>query len=162
MQQLATTFESLQDGQMAAVLDRGGLRNLLKTKTHRYWELAGCTTAGASRSQFEKGTGWWRYFDQHINCTDPAERARRQKYSWDSGVGIKYWRDQYGGSIVDIPIGLVKEGHCSEIGAKNYVSGANHLTPKRNLSAELDSNYSIDEVAARLGIAALLEPAPVR
>ena len=131
-------FESLEDGQLAAVLDRGGLRNILNTKSHRYWELAGCTTAGASRSQFENGAGWWRHFDHQVSCTDPREIARRKKYSYDSGVGIKYWRDHYGGSVVHVPLALVKEGHCSEIGAKNYIPGEAHNTAHRNLSTELD------------------------
>ena len=157
MEQLAARFTSLRDEQMAAVLDRGGIRNLLNFKSHRYWELAGCTTAGASRSQFEKGAGWWRYFDRHPSCTDSEERARRQKLSYDSGVGIKYWKDLYGGSLTNISIHLVKEGHCSEIGAKNYVHGQNHTNPHRNLSSELDQNYPLDEVAARLGISSLLD-----
>jgi hypothetical protein len=157
VEQLAALFTSLEDGHMAAVLDRGGFRNLLNLKSHRFWELAGCTTAGASRSQFEKGAGWWRYFDQHPNCTDPQEQARRRALSYDSGVGIKYWRDRYKGPVTTIPIQLVKEGHCSEIGAPNYVRGQNHTNAHRSLSSELDNNYSIEEVARRLGIASLLD-----
>ena len=51
---LAAGFDSLKDGEMAAVFDMGGRRNLLFPSRHRFWELAGCTTAGASRDQFEK------------------------------------------------------------------------------------------------------------
>jgi hypothetical protein len=157
LEQLAAMFSSLQDGSMAAVLDKGGLRNSLKFKTHRYWELCGCTTRGASADQFKNGAGWWRCWDHHINCTDPAERARRSSYSYDSGVAILYWKNNYKGSIVDINIKLVNEGHCSEITSKSYVEGPDHRSAKRNLALELDQNYSLDEVAKRLSIESLLD-----
>jgi hypothetical protein len=50
----------------------------------------------------------------------------------------------------------VKEGHCSEIGNKSYRALPDHLTAMRDLKSEIDTNYSIDQVAARLGIANLL------
>jgi hypothetical protein len=156
MEKLAAQFEALNPGEMAAVFDRGGLRNALNFKSHRYWELCGCTTAEASADQFQKGAGWWRHFDHHPSCTDPAERARRSAYNWDSGGGILYWKKNYGGSIADIGIKLVVEGHCSEILAKNYVEAPGHKSALRNLAWELDRNYSLDEVAQRLGIASLL------
>jgi hypothetical protein len=157
VRKLADLFSSLEPGRMAAVLDKRGRRNYLNFKTHRYWELAGCITREASENQFYNGTGWWRFFDQHPKCADPNERARRRRYSYDSGVGVLYWRNFYHGSVVDIDIHLVKEGHCSEIGAKKYVGGPNHLTAHRHLGTELDANYSIDEVARRLGISELLD-----
>ena len=157
LEELSATFASLADGTMAAVLDKGGLRNSLKFKSHRYWELCGCTTRGASADQFKNGAGWWRYWDQHINCTDPGERARRSSYSYDSGVAILYWKNNYKGTVVDISIKLVNEGHCSEITSKSYVEGPDHRSPHRNLAWELDQNYSLDEVAKRLGIDSLLD-----
>jgi len=75
---LARTFERLRDGEMAAVVDRGGLRHFFNFKRHRYWELVSCTTQGASRDQFDRGSGWWRHIECHPSCTDPAERARRR------------------------------------------------------------------------------------
>ena len=156
MEHLAKQFESLQDGQLAAVFDRGGRRNWLNFKTHRYWELCGCTTKNASENQFYNGTGWWRHFALHPKCVLEEERKKRAAWHWDSGVGIRYWQQNYNGYIVPIDIRLVKEGHCSEIGAKHYQVLPNHETPMRNLGAELDLNYSIDEVAARLRISHLL------
>jgi hypothetical protein len=157
MKDLAQLFSSLRRGTMAAVLDRGGLRNLLSFRTHRFWELCGCTTAEASADQFRVGAGWWRHFSQHPSCKDPAERAKRRAYSYDSGVGILYWRNVYNGSVIDIGIRRVKEGHCSEIGAAKYIPGPNHASPRRDLSSELDQNYSLDDVAQRLGIGSLIE-----
>ena len=157
MEKLAAQFESLKPGEMAAVFDRGGLHNALNFKSHRYWELCGCTTAEASADQFQRGAGWWRCWDQHPSCTDPAERARRSTYSYDSGVAILYWEKKYGGSVADIGIRTVVEGHCSEILAKNYVEAPGHTSALRNLAWELDRNYSLDEVAKRLGIESLLD-----
>jgi hypothetical protein len=156
MQKLADLFSSLDEGKMAAVLDRGGRRNWLNFRSHRYWELCGCTTRRASESQFYNGAGWWRHIEAHIKCTVPEEREERAKYSYDSGVGIMYWQRRYSGYVVPIRIGLVKEGHCSEIGSRNYKASAKHNSAMRSLPAELDANYSIEEVARRLGIADLL------
>ena len=91
------------------------------------------------------------------SCTDPAECARRKTYSYDSGVGILYWKNRYRGSVADVNLRKIKEGHCSEISSKSYVEGPEHTTARRNLAWELDRNYSLDEVAQRLGIASLLD-----
>jgi hypothetical protein len=156
MSQLAGMFDRLEDGQMAAVFDMGGRRNSLRFRSHRFWELCGCTTQGASENQFYTGTGWWRNFAMHPKCRLEAERKERRRYSWDSGVGILYWKNKYRGAAVPISIHLVKEGHCSEIMAKNYKDAPGHLTALRNLPAELEANYNLAEVAKRLGIAHLL------
>jgi hypothetical protein len=156
MEQLAKTFEALEDGQMAAVLDKGGRRNYLNFKSHRFWELCGCTTRAASENQFYNGTGWWRNFALHPKCTVPEERQRRRAVSYDSGVGIMYWKKKYNGSVIPISIHLVKEGHCSEIMSRDYKSAPNHVTAMRDLGSELDANYSIDQVARRLEISHLL------
>jgi len=157
MEQLAALFASLKDGQMAAVLDRGGLRRRFRYKLHRYWELCGCSTRAASENQFYNGTGWWRHFELHPKCTLEQERTYRRKYHWDSGVGILYWKNKYRGSVINVDRRLVDEGHCSEIGHKNYRKAPRHFDSLRDLTAEIDMNYSIEEVAARLGIAHLLE-----
>lgn len=156
MEKLAATFEALEDGQIAAVLDKGGRRNYLNFRSHRFWELCGCTTRAASENQFYNGAGWWRNFNLHPKCTVSEERRRRQAFFYDHGVGIRYWEKNYNGSVVPISIHLVKEGHCSEIMHRNYRNLPSHTTAMRNLSSELDANYSIDKVAARLGIAQLL------
>jgi hypothetical protein len=155
MRELAALFESLPEGSMAAVIDRGGRRNLLNWRTHRYWELVGCTTEGASRSQFEHGSGWWRHISFHPNCKDEKERERRTKYYYDSGVGIMYWKRNYGGRVLSISNDMVAEGHCTSISKKDY----KQIAPgkARVLSAELDLNFDLETVARRLQIAHLLE-----
>lgn len=155
MQKLASTFDALNDGEMAAVKDTGGRRGLFSLKKHRFWELAGCTTAGASRDQFEKGTGWWRCFNHHPNCPDGSERERRDQYHWDFGFGVMYWKRRYGGKVVKIASSPLQEGHCTSIGRKDY----KRVGPEgdaRNMGAEIDLNYDIEEVARRLGVANFL------
>ncbi len=154
MRRLANTFEALPDGSVAAVPQMGGRRNILKFRHHRYWELVGCTTEAASRLQFENGAGWWRYIKYHPSCTDAIERRRRSRYYYDSGVGIMYWKRHYHGKVVNIPEKLVAQGHCTSINRKNY----RQVDPggARNLGAEIDMNFDIEEVAAKLGIADFL------
>ena len=154
MHKLKSTFESLPDGAIAAVPDYGGRRNLLRFRHHRYWELAGCTTRSASESQFKHGSGWWRNIKDHPQCTDEKERRRRARYYYDSGVGIMYWKRHYGGQVIDIPEKLVGVGHCTSINRKNYRAVNSGGT--RYLGGEIDLNFDIEEVAARLGIAHLL------
>jgi hypothetical protein len=156
MEKLSKMFESLEDGQMAAVLDKGGRRNYLNFKSHRFWELCGCTTAGASENQFYNGTGWWRPLWLHPKCRVSAERRRRRPYQNDHGAGILYWKNNYRGPVIPIDLYVIKEGHCSEIMSKNYKNLPNHFTALRDLPSELDLNYDIEEVAQRLGIAHLL------
>jgi hypothetical protein len=155
MRELAEVFHALKDGEMAAVLDTGGRRYTLAFRRHRFWELAGCITRGASLDQFQKGAGWWRHFAQHPNCPDDAERARRLKYSDDFGFGAMYWKRRYGGKVVSIPSGPIQEGHCTSIAKADY----KRVSPEgdtRNMPAELDLNYDLEQVARRLGIAHLL------
>lgn len=154
MHYLRDIFESLPDGSVAAVPDKGGRRNFLRFRHHRYWELVGCTTKGASESQFQHGCGWWRYMKDHPQCTDPGERRRRARYYYDSGVGIMYWKRRYGGQVVDVPLEIVAEGHCTSINRRDY----RQVNPggPRNLGAEIDLNYDLEAVAAGLGIAHLL------
>jgi len=154
MHELKSIFESLPDGALAAVPDRGGRRNFFKFRQHRYWELVGCTTKGASESQFIHGSGWWRHINRHPQCQDERERRRRDRYYYDSGVGIMYWKRKYGGQVIDIPNKLVDEGHCTSINRRNYLQ----VNPggARNLGKEIDLNFDLDVVAKSLGIDHLL------
>src|SRR6185437_14404904 len=74
MTKLKNLREGLEDGSMAAVRDLGSRRHFYRFRHHRYWELVGCTTRGASKSQFDQGAGWWRCFDHNPNC--PSEKER--------------------------------------------------------------------------------------
>lgn len=156
MNRLARLFEELSDGEVAAVPETGGRRNWFRRDRHRYWELAGCTTRGASRDQFDRGCGWWRHFDVHVNCPDYQERIRRERLYWDHGVGILYWKRRYGGCVRDIPLKWLEEGHCSKYNGQIYL----RQTPnddRRALGLELTANYQLTDVCRRLGLADLVE-----
>ncbi len=155
LRNLAGIFERLKDGQMAAVFNRGGLRHFFDFRKHRYWELICCTTRGASEDQFRRGAGWWRHFAQHPSCVDDEERARRARYYYDSGVGVLYWKRKYGGSVIDISLKYVNEGHCTSINRKGYrFLSSKQVHPP--VGDELEANYDLEEVAKRLGLAHLL------
>jgi hypothetical protein len=154
MRQLADMFESLPDGAVAAVPDLGGRRNFLNFRHHRYWELVGCTTRSASASQFEHGSGWWRHFGSHPSNKSENERLRRARYYYDHGAGVMYWKRRLRGQVKEIPEKMVAEGHCTSINKGNY----KRVEPRgpANLVAEIDLNFDIEKVAAKLGIAHLL------
>ncbi len=142
---------------MAAVLDRGGWSNLFRPKTHRYWELCGCMTAGASENQFYNATGWWRHPKSHPKCRGSWERARREKLFWEHGTGIWYWVHNYSGRVVTIDPRLVEEGHCSIVGKKNFqVVDKNRNSPQFAMWTDLNTNYSLPEIARKLKIEHLL------
>lgn len=156
LQHIADQFAKLPDGSMAAVRPRVPLRQILNTKGRRYWELIGCTTRGASRSQFENGSGWWMNIASHPNCRDDGERQKRRKYYWDHGVGIKYWSRNYGGQVLEVKEAYVAEGHCTRIGNKNYQRlGPDDAT--RLLTAELRHNFDLVNVCKQLGLEKFLE-----
>jgi hypothetical protein len=148
LKRLARLFEALSDGELAAVSSKGGLRNLLNWRTHRYWELIGCTTRVASEDQFRHGCGWWRNISRHPN-TPQDEVERRSRYYYEHGVGIMYWKRTYGGRVHDIPERLVSEGHCTRIRNSAYVTDDNK-------GKELTLNFDLAKVANQLGLGEFL------
>jgi hypothetical protein len=155
LRQLSGVFRSLVDGELAAVPRRGrfGFR-FVRPWAHRYWELIGCTTRGASRSQFELGAGWWYHFTRHPNFRG-SPRIWGRPYYWDHGTGVMYWARATCARVHDVPERLVQEGHFSSIGAKNYKrqSPNNHF---RNLNADLRENFDLAMCAKELELEAFL------
>lgn len=150
MKVAAQRFERLADGEMAAVLTYGGLRNIVRPKFHRYWEVLGCTTRGASQDQFDRACGWWRGFQQHPNApSDPAERERRNRYYDDHGCGVRYWQRFCGGKVQSVGERWIAKEHFSVITVKDYQRAGSK-------SEEMDINFDLPAIAARLGIADLL------
>ncbi len=146
LKKIADLFERLKDGEMAAVLSRGGFRNLLNLRSHRYWELIGCTTKGASKSQFEHGCGWWRHIWKHPNCpNNEKERDRRRKYYYDHGIGIMYWKRHYKGKVYSIPLRPLLEGHFSEVGNPKYRKASCK-------TEELNKNFNLNQALEALDL----------
>ena len=151
MRRVADMFTSLEDGSMAVTLDKGGLRNWLNFRQHRYWELLGCTTRSASKSLFQTGCGWWMNFHMHPNCPNEKEYLNRSKYNWDHGTGIRYWEKHYKGRIVPIAPSFVEEGHFTRINVKTYKTFMSKRS-QRDLSIELPENYDLAECCRVLSL----------
>jgi hypothetical protein len=155
MKDLSRTFASLADREMAAVYSKVARRHLLFPWRHRFFELVGCTTKGASHDQLKNGAGWWMNFQRHPNAGGYMEGLRRKYFYWDHGAGVFYWWLFYGGQVVRIKHATVAEGHCTSSGKPDYRFSAGG-GPNKNLSVELDDNYRIRTVADKLDIGHLL------
>ena len=150
MAEVSTLFDSLDDGEVAAVYSYGGLRNLLRPKSHRYFELLGCTTATASRDQFEHGCGWWRNIAHHVNSpSDPQEVKYRKRLPNEHGIGIRYWEKHYGGRVRALSERAYARNHFSVNTVKGYRKG-------RDKSEEMEINFDLDRMTRDLGIRDLL------
>lgn len=155
MERVTNLFASLEDGSMAAALDKGGFRNWLNFRQHRYWELLGCTTRSASKSLFDTGCGWWRHFREHPNCPNKNEYLNRSRYNWDHGTGVRYWEKHHKGRVVPIAPSFVEEGHFTRINAKSYKTFMSKKS-QRDLSIELSENYDLAECCRVLSLEAYL------
>lgn len=151
MRRLAHKFESLNDGEMAAVFSYGGLRNIFKLHRHRYWELAGCTTRAASKDQFEKGCGWWKNITHHINAPQtPDEQHRRRAQYREHGVGIRYWERYFDGKVRRVSERWLSEGHFSVTSVPNYKIAATKCD-------EMELNFDLRKIARDFGIDDLID-----
>lgn len=157
MRRIADLFAALQDGETAAVPERR-LRHLLTPHKTRYWELIGCTTRGASQSQFEHGCGWWMNFWFHPNHPERGS-PRLSKYNWDHGSGVMYWHRHCNGKVRDLSLVELEEGHFSQIGKTDYkrVSPTHYM---RNMGAELSLNYELAACTRKLDLEWLLSADP--
>ena len=100
MKTCAEIFNNLKDEEMAAVESRIRLFKFWElTKYRRFFELVGCTTRGASKSQYAHGTGWWRHIQNHPNYN--ANDFRKIPHT-EHGIGIRYWRERYGGKVISL------------------------------------------------------------
>jgi len=158
MHRYAQMFLELRDGEMAAVRPRGSWRQRLAPTRWRYWEVLACSTRGASRSQFENGCGWWMNFPMHPSVS-PEQAARRAKYHYECGVGIRYWARHCRGIVREIPGAEIAEGHFTLIGRKDY-KRASPVHFKRDLSKELSLNNDLRLACDKLEISHLLAPMP--
>lgn len=151
MAAFARQFAGLEDGAMAAVADPSGWRRWIAGPKRRYWELLGCTTRGASRSQFDQGSGWWMHFSKHPNF-----RGRRDgKFHWEYGCGIEHWKRALGGSVSDIDGRRIAYGHFTRINRRGYVARERNNV-FRNLQVDIAENYDLEACAAGLKLTHLL------
>lgn len=153
MAHYAELFLNLDNGDFAAVKTFGGIRDLFRRYKHRYWELLGCTTAGASQSQFDSGCGWWRHFYLHPNYTGRPISPK----AWEYGCGIMAWKRNRKipkGQLYDLKEKPIKYGHFTRIGNETYIQDT--ASGDRNLNKELSANYNIDDCCRKLGLSDFL------
>lgn len=155
MRMLAERFERVPDGSMMAVRRERvswgeRVRRLVKRKPlfyKRWWEVVGCTTAGASESQFRHGCGWWRYPRLHPNAQPFAERA----YQREHGVGIWLWMTHCNGQVADVECDI-DEYHYST-NRKEYVRRwKDSGTIAGSKQSELHETFDIDAIRPTLGL----------
>lgn len=162
MRLLAAQFEAADDGGLIATPKRLSvlykIRRLLRGKRIRevdgWTEVAGCTTRGASQSQFEHGCGWWRHLDKHPNAS--SEITRRQPH-WEHGVGIRYWERVFRGTVEPLCVDIApfhysragKQGHRY----KRQMVGRHQIGSK---GSELDVNFRLEDIVPTLGASIVL------
>jgi len=142
MQYCAKLFESLEDGKTAAYKTRASLLRFWEiTRSRRFFEVIGCTTKSASKSQFDHGCGWWRNFQFHPNY---KSHYLPKDLAGDHGFGIMHWHRHHGGNAKHVNVSMA--GHAD----------ANNTRFAKSKEEDLDSTYSIAQICQHLGIEKLL------
>lgn len=160
MNTMAAEFDAIRPGEYVGVSDPPGIQQRLRrlwrgvSRMSGYWlknwnakrwfEVVGCTTADASRRQFESGCGMWRHIEQHPNA--PAQ-WRGKPVHYDHGVGLWYWQTYCEGRA--LPLGIdVDPFHYTTKGGRR-ISGDSRGTAK---GANLTANHRLDQISASLGL----------
>ncbi|MCK5243697.1 MAG: hypothetical protein KAJ90_00390 [Desulfobacterales bacterium] len=142
MKKCAEVFNNLQDGETAAVESKFRLFRYFwehpkYRKYRRFFEVVGCTTKGASKSQYEHGCGWWRHIYKHPNYN--ANDFKRMPHS-EHGIGIRYWKEKYGGNVIALKISL--KGHAAAYKTRFI----------RSKEEDLETTYSLEKIANSLNL----------
>jgi hypothetical protein len=153
MLRAARCFEALEQGQMALPWCRAHwlLRTLAPyraiTNANRLFEVVGCVTREASRSQWQEGLGFWRNAQDHPNNVS----LPRTYDQWEHTVGVTHWARKHADRHVVPPVDI-KTGHA----ATWKYRGLGRTTAKQTL---LEQYTDLGWYARRLGIEDLLEGA---
>ena len=81
----------------------------------------------------------------HPNCPDETERRRRRRYSYDHGVGIRYWRRRYGGKVRSLSERWVAEGHFASFSVLGHREAATK-------SEGMALNFDLKQIGQELGL----------
>jgi len=150
---LVKVFNSLQAGDIAVTKPNRGIKDRILGKYDRYWELAGCTTKAASKSQFDTGAGWFGHVAYHPNSPHD-EFKKKSKIYYDHGSGIKYWAKNHKPKSYNIKFideAFIDEGHCTRIRSKNYVAQSPNNS-RRNLALDLSYNFDLLKECQKLDL----------
>ena len=159
---IAEAFASLPDGAVMAVAPKTSLyqrlRRLYRKKPlfyNRWFEVIGCTTAGASLHLWACGCGWWRQIQYHPNM---AHSRLKKKVFWEHGVGIWLWQKYFGGQTYRVPVD-VDPYHYSTNRAEyrrkrgKFLKGSTFV--KRD---ELRESFNLADIVPTLGLEQMSEP----
>lgn len=155
MRTLANEFEQMSDGAIVVARVKSGLlqplRRLRKGRPpfyRCYGNYATCTTAGASRSLYEHGCGWWRNPQFHPNARPEVIAANPH---WEHGVGIWLWEKLFGGNVAKLSIDMTpyhySTHHPSYLRRKN---SNRELEDSKQL--ELARSFNLQSIVAGLGL----------
>lgn len=74
----------------------------------RVFEVLGCVTREASRSQYDEGLGFWRHIERH-----PNNRRFPPDYPhWEHSIGVSHWVRRHPDARVSMGVDLVA-GHAN-------------------------------------------------
>lgn len=147
MHRVADQFGRIEPNQQIGVLQVPSLSARIKAcitgrrAFQRGFEVIGCTTAGASQSQFEDGLGWWRHVEFHPHAT--AQSIAAKPY-WEFGVGIWFWRQRHRERFEEVCVD-VEPYHYSQINIRNYrrIKEASDCGKDRVKGEELKANFDL-------------------
>ncbi len=162
MKGLAAQFERIHPDELIATRKDIGffymVRRILRGKRIRgvagWTEIAGCVSAGASRSQFEHGCGWWRGLAQHPHA---SPRVVALNPHWEHGVGIRHWERLFGGRVTPLAVDIAPY-HYSRAGraGHRYRRALEGRTQVGSKVSELTENFDLAAIVAELGLPVVL------
>jgi hypothetical protein len=155
MRSIGAEFDTITDGQLIGVRrEKVGIlqrvKRLVKGKPlfyRRWFEVIGCTTAGASKSQFENGCGWWRYPQQHPNAHDWIQNA----YPREHGVGVWFWEKHCNGQARQLSVDI--DAHHYSTNNRGYIRrwrSDGRIDDSKGV--ELQRSFSLDGIVKDLGL----------
>jgi hypothetical protein len=155
MRKLADQFEALRDGEIAVARVKPGilqpLRRLRKGRPpfyRCYGNYATCTTAGASRSLYEHGCGWWRNPQCHPNARPEIIRADPH---WEHGVGIWLWEKYFGGQVVKLCVDMTPYHYSTHHPSyRRYKNTQRQLEDSKHV--ELARSFDLPAIVGGLGL----------
>ncbi|TWT89740.1 hypothetical protein Mal64_01190 [Pseudobythopirellula maris] len=155
MREAAQQFEWIAPGGQCGVVEKPGLGTIVERwrRGHRlFWsrvfEVIGCVTAEASRSQFDEGLGLWRNTHWHPHA-GPA--ARRSPPHYEFGVGWGRWARRHPESFTRLGFDI-EPYHFTQINNPGYKSVVDPRDKRRFKGEELRRNYDLQQLCRELGI----------
>ena len=160
MRAIGSEFESISPGEFIGVRDnptllrrlkrvvrglrKGSLYWFLHNNTKRWFEVIGCTTAEATRSQFDHGCGLWRHIELHPNAKAEIKALNPH---WEHGTGIWYWEQIYDARVRKLSVNIHSFHYVAK--GKHRVYDRDGLRKKKT---ELRNTHDLESLVGQLGL----------